>query len=379
MKDMITNGNGNSRYLKTSLASGTTWAEALALLRAGTFPVDFNGLNNSGIAQQGSAYSKANVLPTDVCTALGLTENTAEPKDAFLALNLLENQHLWAVRNLVAAYSRIGSALGKKNLYYQNSNSPSYTSSNWVKYQVASSVSVANDGTVSLVSPTTVTVYKTSSSAGTGYTSLAGKYCKFSSASGSTMSHSSEFDAVFFCASDATFDLSTDKYIYLTGGYEVIGYSREYATKESEPISYANSQSSSTYPADGISGSYWYSYMGLIGDKGSITYGKYVGTGTKSSSNPTSLTFDFQPRLLVIFCEDSGFVGITVYPNANMLSIVNNGSVIGSSTVALYGVSLVTSWSGFTVSWYQAGISGTTSADYQLNASGYTYRYVAIG
>ena len=89
MKDMVTNGTGNSRYLKTSLASGTTWESALAMLREGTFPIDLNGLNNGGITQLGSAYSKANVLPDDVCAALGLDDRTAEPKDAFAQLSTL--------------------------------------------------------------------------------------------------------------------------------------------------------------------------------------------------------------------------------------------------------------------------------------------------
>ena len=89
MKDMVTNGTGNSRYLKTSLASGTTWESALAMLREGTFPIDLNGLNNGGITQLGSAYSKANVLPDDVCAALGLDDSMAEPKDAFALLSVL--------------------------------------------------------------------------------------------------------------------------------------------------------------------------------------------------------------------------------------------------------------------------------------------------
>lgn len=35
--------------------------------------------------QEGSAYSKANVLPDDVCAELGLDSDTAEPKDAWMA------------------------------------------------------------------------------------------------------------------------------------------------------------------------------------------------------------------------------------------------------------------------------------------------------
>lgn len=37
--------------------------------------------------QEGSAYSRANVLPDDVCDQLAIDPETSEPKDAFLALN----------------------------------------------------------------------------------------------------------------------------------------------------------------------------------------------------------------------------------------------------------------------------------------------------
>lgn len=99
MKDMITNGTGNSRYLKTSLASGTTWESALAMLREGTFPIDLNGLNNGGITQLGSAYSKANVLPDDVCALLGLNSTTAEPKDAFGVVGNPAELWVWEKKN----------------------------------------------------------------------------------------------------------------------------------------------------------------------------------------------------------------------------------------------------------------------------------------
>lgn len=86
MKDLVTNGNGNSRFLRSAIPAGTTWEEALALFRAGQFPIDLNGLNQAGISQAGSAYSKANVLPDALCNSLGITSSTAEPKDAWNAL-----------------------------------------------------------------------------------------------------------------------------------------------------------------------------------------------------------------------------------------------------------------------------------------------------
>ena len=35
--------------------------------------------------QEGSAYTKGNVLPDDVCQELSIVPDTSEPKDAFLA------------------------------------------------------------------------------------------------------------------------------------------------------------------------------------------------------------------------------------------------------------------------------------------------------
>ena len=85
MKDMVPKGTGNSRLLRSSIPENITHEELVALLRGGTFPVDFAGLNPDGIATQGSAYNKANVLPDSVCTSLGIS-TASEPKDAFYAL-----------------------------------------------------------------------------------------------------------------------------------------------------------------------------------------------------------------------------------------------------------------------------------------------------
>ena len=82
MKDMVPKGTGNSRFLRSSMPENITYEELVALLRSGKFPVDFAGLNLEGIATQGSAYNKANVLPDSTCSTLELP-TSAEPKDAF--------------------------------------------------------------------------------------------------------------------------------------------------------------------------------------------------------------------------------------------------------------------------------------------------------
>ena len=80
MKDSILAGTGNSRYLKTSLSADITWQRALELLRAGTFPVDFNGTNPNGYTQVGTPLNKANLLTDATAAKMDLT-STATVND----------------------------------------------------------------------------------------------------------------------------------------------------------------------------------------------------------------------------------------------------------------------------------------------------------
>ena len=89
MKELQTKGTGNSRFLKTSLAEGITWEQALAMLRAGTFPVDFNGFNLEGIETLGTLMKKSNILTDELATALGLTQDDPTILDVFTKLKEL--------------------------------------------------------------------------------------------------------------------------------------------------------------------------------------------------------------------------------------------------------------------------------------------------
>lgn len=107
-----------------------------------------------------------------------------------------------------------------------------------------------------------------------------------------------------------------------------------------------------------------------IKDGVKIATGSYTGTGTYGSSNPNSLTFDFEPKVLFIapITNQSGplnfqsvfWKGMTSFP-----------TYIGSADT---GMSVVVSW-GTTVSWYTNG----SYANRQLNDSGTSYAYIAIG
>ena len=85
MQDFVPLGTGNSRSLKSAVPAGTTWEQALAMLRNGTFPIDIGAVNEAGVSQKGTPLNKATLLRDETASALGLP-NTAVPDDVFGAL-----------------------------------------------------------------------------------------------------------------------------------------------------------------------------------------------------------------------------------------------------------------------------------------------------
>lgn len=106
MKDMKIKGTGNSRFLKSNIPAGTTIEQLVAMLNAGTFPFDFNGVNAEGIEEMGSALNKGNLLPDDVAELLGITIEDPQVKDAFQALKEYAELGKW---ELLAEYNVAGS------------------------------------------------------------------------------------------------------------------------------------------------------------------------------------------------------------------------------------------------------------------------------
>lgn len=106
-----------------------------------------------------------------------------------------------------------------------------------------------------------------------------------------------------------------------------------------------------------------------------IETGSYTGTDTYGESNPNSLTFGFEPKLVWIYrYVDQN--GASYECNATFSPFVKNGNTkyysisIESTRQVLYGVK----WNSNNVIWHH-----DTNADYQLNASGVKYYYIAIG
>lgn len=158
MKDAILKGTGDSRYLKSKVPTGTTWEQALAMLNAGTFPVDLNGINSEGFQQLGTPLNKTNILKDAVSTKLGLVGDKT-PNDMFGVLADCGNLHVW--RKTVVTTEEIPAVpagytledLGTIRLYQVLS------SLEYFFVRKTSSVSVSNDGVLSFALESNYTRY----------------------------------------------------------------------------------------------------------------------------------------------------------------------------------------------------------------------------
>ena len=127
------------------------------------------------------------------------------------------------------------------------------------------------------------------------------------------------------------------------------------------------SSNRNTYPDSGIQDGYEYQFLDIPFNNAvngaKIATGSYVGTGTYGASNPNTLTFEFEPKIIIIG-NDRGGVYINFY----------FWGAVGMNGANNFAAENIVSTSNFTISWYHpSDVSG------QLNASGITYNYIAIG
>ena len=111
--------------------------------------------------------------------------------------------------------------------------------------------------------------------------------------------------------------------------------------------------------------------------KAKIETGSYTGNGNTQSGNPNSLTFGFVPKVVFI-CRD----------NANNFNVGLFFPIALTASYKQYGYAYINQGSGLfvpdrnfamlngnTLSWYY----NAAVAEQQLNISGITYHYIAIG
>lgn len=153
MIDSVLKGTGNSRFLKSAVPAGTSWADALAMLQAGTFPIDFNGINTEGFQQVGTPLNKANLLKDATAAQIGLPPSTT-PDGMFQALGNTGELHVWrktVVTTEPTPEVPAGYTLGTKtNTLIATSESSQSSKQPAVQIVYADSVSVDNSGNVSI-------------------------------------------------------------------------------------------------------------------------------------------------------------------------------------------------------------------------------------
>lgn len=120
----------------------------------------------------------------------------------------------------------------------------------------------------------------------------------------------------------------------------------------------------------------FYALTDVEADGVKIEVGSYVGTGTYGSSNKNSLTFGFEPKLVMLGPTEgtNGNAGFGLLPangywTDGFVWIKGQLYALGAGNYQIYF-----SQTGETLSWY-----GSKSATDQQNISGFTYRYIAIG
>lgn len=125
----------------------------------------------------------------------------------------------------------------------------------------------------------------------------------------------------------------------------------------------------------------------LVGTR--VETGSYVGTGTSGSSNPNSLTLGFDPKIVIV----NSSVGLTsagatsgstychsllmfIGSAAGLTNILGGYNNQAFSNTSSNSTNFIT-FSGNSVSWY--AVNSSNRAVIQLNVSGVTYNYIAIG
>lgn len=193
MIDSVLKGTGNSRFLKSAVPAGTSWADALAMLQAGTFPIDFNGINTEGFQQVGTPLNKANLLKDATAAQIGLPPSTT-PDGMFQALGNTGELHVWRKTVKTSSDAPAGYTLGNTlthgdSFIVRQTNGTGYVDA---VIQEASSISVNDNGVISASWGGTITLRY-----GNSVTFTPGRFVKISSINTKALSSFAVDDVVW--------------------------------------------------------------------------------------------------------------------------------------------------------------------------------------
>ena len=311
-------------------------------------------------------YNKVETL-TDATKSLFGFGASAVPSDVFSWVGNY-NQHWWARRFNRSHYVEV---LGELS---STVNIMSVPNSKYTAYAVYyyDSVSFDSNGNFVLGTEHTVTFsYSESTSANV----LKGKYF-YETSNGTKIT-----STLYYMPSNAanvTQQIDGSWYRVL-GSAQVVSKRFVETTEEWE---YIQAPERNRYPDTGVVDSVEYRYFGIPFDNAvtapRIATGNYTGTGTYGESNPNSITFNFEPKLVFMVAENNGTT-YSPYGNYSRYGVVPfylmpqdyamHWGFSGNESYAPYGKR-----KGNTMYWYN-----TKGASYQYNASGNIYYWLAIG
>ena len=192
---------------------------------------------------------------------------------------------------------------------------------------------------------------------------------------------------IYYLPAESTFTTSEEDNTYTVKCYTFnvrLGASAPISVRASEvsvgtgygEYEIVTSDNRNAYPDSGLVGGYEYEYLGIpkdmIYESTKFVYGSYTGTDTYGKGSPNVLTFEFKPKVVIVQHGTSGCPAVMVR-NAPITGWLNGPST-GAGSNSAYINGLGVTWDENSVSYYNTG-----SAANQLNKAGYTYYYVAIG
>lgn len=363
MIDGIIKADGTSRAMRATLPA--TYEEFKSQAALGNVLLDIL-YNSTGWSQKPTFLNKANLL-TDATASLFGLGGGAVP-DEILSFIGQYNKHWWSRVGAVAATYKLGTEVVDAQV----------TTSGYVAdIYYSDSLVVTDDGTISLAEPirSFEVVGRDNNNTGVELNNLNALKGKFFYKSGGSSSIHVPKDTILYRTNttDAYFDRGC--YVSVRPVYGIP------ATTGGQ-VSYVNSIDRNAYPDSGTVDGLVYQYLGVPFHKfptmPQIATGGYTGTGALGVSNKNSLTFDFVPKFVVIVHQtdsvahnQTGVDNRIVWVNGmtQLMSFYNNGS----PTYLHFTVS------GNTLYWWETYHSSSSNRGTQMNTSGHTYYYIAIG
>ena len=434
MENLVPLGTGNSRLMKSNIPANTTLAQLIQMWNNGTFPYDIGQLNSTGISQQGTPLNKDTLLKDATAALYGYSDpepivpdhlfatlskaalyySTATPKYQEVTVDLSTAQEGDIVQlpeggklvefyvaklDYESALNGTGRTLLVRKDCYDNRAWDSGNVNAWASSDLLTWL----NGTYKALFPQeiqasmgTTTYYYTPGNGNNTVTTRSdavfqlsltelGERHNYANTEGTNLPIAEILKEVLLDGSP--WDQWTrsphkgrNNSAFLYRANDVITYPDCEDANGSRPVFTLPSTFTATYYVDSsgnLHDQQEYETAGSTTDvQGNpitiglqIATGSYVGTGTHGSKNINILTFEFDPKLVIVTKNDGTDLrtGTILIYNQRYSA----GFVGGDST---HNLELTMGWYPNKVQWFSPN-----SADHQLNKSGMTYFYWAIG